>query len=389
MHRYVPACALRKIISIFERRKFMKKERKGKIAAGLTVLTVLCTSAKFPVPVQTVHAEEVQLPAETNTSFSKAREIGPGDSVAGTLSGNDSSRYYKFSLQEANRLEIGVECNDRVYVMIYDSTQTEIYETDRSDRTFSIDGLYLTGGDYYMQLKSYYDRDCTFSFIANMDPMGESFTETQDSNNDMSSDASAISLKTKYKGVLAKNDDIDYYKFQSPSAGQITLNIMNSTSGTVKYTVYDGSLSPVYTNTVRSSEKTSQPVSVKSGDYYLVIAKEDVNKGTGSYTFSTDYTKKNTSAPKIKSVKNTSSGTISVKWSRVNGAGGYELWYSTKSNFKSSVTKKETNASVTSTDCYGLSRNKKYYIRIRAYSEINGIREYGKWSRRKSVVIKR
>lgn len=150
----------------------MKKVRKGKIAAGLAVFTMLCTSAKFPVPVQTVHAEDVQLPAETNTNFSKAREIGPGDSVAGTLSGNDSSRYYKFSLQEANRLEIGVECNDRVYVMIYDSTQTEIYETDRSDRTFSIDGLYLTGGDYYMQLKSYYDRDCTFSFIANMDPMG-------------------------------------------------------------------------------------------------------------------------------------------------------------------------------------------------------------------------
>ena len=137
------------------------------------------------------------------------------------------------------------------------------------------------------------------------------------------------------------------------------------------------------------SSKTSQPVSVKRGDYYLAVAKQDVNKGTGSYTFSIDYTKKNTAAPKIKSVKNTSGGTMTVKWSRVTGAGGYELWYSTKPNFKGSVAKKEMDASVTSAECYGLTRNQKYYIRIRAYTEINGIKEYGKWSARKSVVIRK
>ena len=59
----------------------MKKERKGKIAAGLAVFAALCVSAKFPAPVQTVHAEEVQLPAETNTSFSKARELEFGASI--------------------------------------------------------------------------------------------------------------------------------------------------------------------------------------------------------------------------------------------------------------------------------------------------------------------
>ena len=367
----------------------MKKEQIRKTAARLAVFTVLCTSAKFPVPVQTVHAEEVQLPAEANTSFAKAREIESGSSVAGAPSGKDSSRYYKFTLQETNRLEIGMECDDSIYVIIYDATQTEIYKTRRSDRTFSIGGLYLTGGDYYMQVKSYYDRDCTFSFTANMNPMGESFTETQDSNNDMSSDASSIRLKKKYKGILAQNDDIDYYRFSVPADGLITMNLTNSTGNTVKYTVYDQSMNPAYTNTVGGGNKTSQPVSVKSGDYYLAVAKEDVNKGTGSYTFSIDYTKKNTAAPKIKSVKNTSGGTMTVKWSRVTGAGGYELWYSTKPNFKGSVAKKEMDASVTSAECYGLTRNQKYYVRIRAYTEINGIKEYGKWSARKSVVIRK
>ncbi len=369
----------------------MKKERKGKIVVGLAVLTALCISAKFPVPVQTVHAEEAQLPAETNTSFSKARDLEFGVSMAGRLSENDSRRYYKFSLGQASRLDIGFKRSQgfgNAKIKIFDATQTEIYSASENyEESFSLDAIYLTGGDYYLLVDE--ERNITFSFIVNMDPAGESFTETQDSNNDMASGASVVSLKQKYKGVLAQNDDIDYYKFQVPAAGRITLNLTNSANDSARYVVYDDSLNPVYTNTISRESKTSQPVSVKSGDYYLAVAKYDVNKGTGSYTFSIDYTKKNTSAPKIKSVKNTSSGTISVKWSHVNGADGYELWYSTKSNFKSSVTKKEIEASVTSTDCYGLSRNKKYYTRIRAYSEINGIREYGKWSSRKSVVIKR
>lgn len=378
----------------FERRKFMKKKLIGKIAAGLTVFTALCIPVKFS-NVQAVYAEEVQLPSETNTSFSKARNLEFGSSMAGTFSESDGRRYYKFSFVQAGKLDLGVEMQDNndLHIKIYDASQTEIYDFFHSGRyvgtgpSFSVDAIYLTGGDYYMVLECY--ENISVSFLANMDPMGESFTETQDSNNDISSDASSISLKNKYKGILAQNDDIDYYSFNVPASGLITLNLTNSTSNTIKYTVYDESLSPAYTNTVRSSEKTSQPVSVKSGDYYLAVAKEDVNKGTGSYTFSIDYIKKNTSAPKIKSVKNTSGGTMTVKWSQVNGAGGYELWYSAKPNFKSGVIKKETGASVSSADCCGLAKNQKYYVRIRAYSEINGIREYGKWSSRKSVVIKR
>lgn len=369
----------------------MKKEQIRKTAARLAVFTVLCTSAKFPVPVQTVHAEEVQLPAEANTSFAKARNLEFGVSMAGKLSENDSRRYYKFSLSQASRLDLGFERSDHfdnVKITIFDATQTEIYSiTKNYDRSFSLDAIYLTGGDYYLLVDE--ALNVTFSFIVNMDPAGESFTETQDSNNDMASGASAINMQQKYKGVLAQNDDIDYYKFQVPAAGLITLNLTNSADDAARYAVYDDSLNPVYTNTVSRESKTSQPVLVKRGDYYLAVAKQDVNKGTGSYTFSIDYTKKNTAPPKIKSVKNTSGGTMTVKWSRIAGADGYEIWYSTKSNIKRDTDKKETDTSVTSADCYGLMRNKKYYVRIRAYTEINGIKEYGKWSSRKSVVIRK
>ncbi len=368
----------------------MIKNQKGTMAAAITVFTILCAAVTSPMQVQTAYAEDVQLPSETNTSFSKAREIDSGVSVAGTFPETGGKRYYKFSLEEAGKIFMELERSSGsgyIYLKFYDESQTEIYTYAGGRSAFTLSDLYLTGGTYYLAVE--YDENLTFSFVANIDPMGESFTETQDSNNDMFSDASVINLKQKYKGILAKNDDIDYYKFQTAAAGLITLNLTNSTSNTMKYAVYDSSMNPVYTNTLESGSKVSQPVSVKSGDYYFVVTKEDVNKGTGSYTFSVDYVKKNTAAPKLKSVKNTSYATMTVKWSRVNGATGYELCYSTKANLKGSVTKKELDASASSAECYGLTQKKKYYVRIRAYSEINGIKEYGKWSNRKSVVIKK
>ncbi len=157
----------------------------------------------------------------------------------------------------------------------------------------------------------------------------------------------------------------------------------------VRYSVYDKSMHLAYANTLGSGFKVSQPVAVKKGTYYLSIAKADINKGTGSYTFSIDHAKKLSAAPKIKSVRNSSNGCMTVKWSSVTGATGYELWYSTSPNFKSGVEKKELNASQTSETYSWLTLKKRYYVRIRAFREINGMKEYGKWSSRKSVVIKK
>lgn len=370
--------------------KMSKKGLKGKIVAGLAALAVFVTSAGLPVTTQTVHAEDVGLPTETNTSFIKAREIEFGTSIAGTFSPSDSKRYYKFSLEQAGRLDLGLERtgDHSMLIQIYDASQTEIYNYTGvwTHPSFSLEA-YLTGGDYYVILSGDYNE--MFSFVVNVNSMGESFTETQDSNNDMVSDASSISLKKKYKGVLAQNDDIDYFKFQVPSAGKLTFNMTNSVSGYIRYGFYDQSLNLIYTNTVKNGYKISYPISVKKGTYYLAIAKEDVNKGVGSYTFSIDYTKKVSVAPKLKSVKNSSNGSITVKWGSVAGATGYELWYSTNSNFKSRIVKNELNSATTSAVYYGLTKKKKYYVKVRAYEEINGIKEYGKWSSKKSVTIKK
>lgn len=377
-----------------------KNSLKKKTAAWLAVLAVLLTSAELPLTQQPVYAET----AETNTTFATARDLEFGASMAGTLSTSDSIRYYKFSLKEANQLQLGVERNrdgwGAVYIKFYDASQTEIYSARTYDASFSLSPLHFTGGDYYMTLTLDSSYSETFSFKAEADTLGESFAETQDVNNDQRENASVISLKKTYKGVLAINDDIDYYKFQVPAPGQIRFNLKNAASDSVTYTFYDQSLNRVYTGRVLRSSKTSPSIAVKKGIYYLAIEKTDVNWGVGSYTLSIDHAPKGGTAGsnagrvtvkqvKIKSVQNSARKKMTVNWNKVSKISGYELWYSTNSNFKKGVVKKKLSSSVTRKTYSGLKKKKTYYVRIRAYKNVAGGKKYGKWSSKKSVVIRK
>lgn len=371
-----------------------KKGWKQTILAGIAALSMAAgMAAGNPWAAQAVYAQEGLLPAETNTSFAKARELEFGISMSCNVTESDKDRYYKFSLEQASHFQLGVDRKiggfGLLYVRIYDDSMTEVYKRESYDRSYSLQNVYLTGGNYYLLVGCSEADSSTITFVAETDAMNESFTETQDANNDMMSNANTISFKEKYKGVLGQNDDIDYFKFQVPAAGTITLNLTNAIDRNVRYVFYDESANPAYQGNVQRESKVLQPVSVKAGLYYLAIAKADVNEGSGSYTFIIDYTKKDTAAPQLKSVKNPAGGTMAVKWSGVTGAGGYELWYTTRPNFKGDVVKNELGASETKAYYYGLTQKKKYYVKIRAYTVVNGVKEYGKWSGKKSVVIKR
>lgn len=90
----------------------------------------------------------------------------------------------------------------------------------------------------------------------------------------------------------------------------------------------------------------------------------------------------------LKLVKSKSKKSVFIKWKKVKDADGYEIQYSTKSNIKKAKTVTIKKAKTTSKTIKKLSSKKKYYIRIRAYKNIDKGKVYGKWSSKKSVKIK-
>lgn len=363
---------------------------KNRILAGMAAAAIVVTAW---LPASRVQAEESVLTTAVNTSFAAARDLPFGTSIAEEMSDSDTKRYYKFTLDEASELNLGATIDAKtatVNISVYDASKTQVYFFQKwhSNWTndFSTGSIYLTGGAYYLGIEMDYS-PCAISFIVNSDSLGESFVETQDSNNDMFSDASPILLKKKYKGVLANNDEIDYYKFEVPAAGTITYNMTNAANGTLKYVIYDSSMNASYTKTVNSSGKTAEMIPLAEGTYYLAVAKENSEKGVGSYNFTMDYVAKVPDAPVIKSIKNTSGKKMKAAWDKVSDAEGYELQYSTSSGFKSGVVTKKLDASKTSAACSGLTKGKTCYVRLRSYVTVDGVKKYSKWSAKKSVKI--
>lgn len=94
--------------------------------------------------------------------------------------------------------------------------------------------------------------------------------------------------------------------------------------------------------------------------------------------------------PKKAVLKSTKGKTkaIAAKWGKVSSAAGYQIQYSTDSSFASgNKTALVSNGSITS-KTLKISSKGKYYVRVRAYKKIHGVRCYGKWSAAKSAGVK-
>lgn len=168
------------------------------------------------------------------------------------------------------------------------------------------------------------------TFNVSKNNLKESFTETK--NNDMINTANAIDLKKKYKGVMAANDSIDYFRFKVPAKGKIIFNALNSTDNTLKYLFYDKNYNQVYNFELSNGRKTTETFELAAGNYYLAVTQRTEGYGIGSYNFTLDYAASAPAKPSVTSVKNASGKKMVVKWKKVKGISGYELQYATSSN---------------------------------------------------------
>lgn len=91
-------------------------------------------------------------------------------------------------------------------------------------------------------------------------------------------------------------------------------------------------------------------------------------------------------APKITKAKVKSSKKISLKWTKVENAEGYELVYSSKSSFKKARTKTVTGKNSAKTKKL---KSKTYYVKVRAFTTDDaGNKVYGDFSDVKTVIVK-
>ena len=176
-------------------------------------------------------------------------------------------------------------------------------------------------------------------------------------------------------------------------------------------TIYKASSIKLSTTSYKYNGKAKKPtVTVKdskgnkiSSSYYTVkySSNKNVGKATATITFKGNYkgtvTKTFTIKPASTSIKKVTSKkkkSFTVSWNKLTTqTTGYEIQYSTNSNFKSAKTVTVSKNKTTSKTVSKLKAKKKYYVRVRTYKtvKVNGksTKIYSAWSKAKTVTTKK
>lgn len=135
----------------------------------------------------------------------------------------------------------------------------------------------------------------------------------------------------------------------------------------------------VHLANVSNSQTSYKVSSLKNSTayYYQIRAYKTVNdKNYYGEAGNTVFTFIKPSKVKLTSVT-LSKTTLNVEWKKVN-CSGYEITYTTDSKFKKGLkTIKIKNPKTVKKAIKKLKKNKKYYVKVRAYTDYNGVRYYG------------
>ena len=80
---------------------------------------------------------------------------------------------------------------------------------------------------------------------------------------------------------------------------------------------------------------------------------------------------------------------MTVKWKKNAVGTGYLFQYSTSSKFTKPKTVTIKKNTILSKTIGSLVRGKKYYVRIRTYKTVGGVKFYSGWSAVKAVTVKK
>lgn len=93
--------------------------------------------------------------------------------------------------------------------------------------------------------------------------------------------------------------------------------------------------------------------------------------------------------PTLKNISNSGTKKINVKWEKLTAqVSGYEIKWSTTKKFTSNYKSQTAGASKSSAKIKVAQSNRTYYVKVRSYKTVNGVKYYSNWSATKQLKTK-
>lgn len=173
---------------------------------------------------------------------------------------------------------------------------------------------------------------------------------------------------------------------------QVTLSwseVGNSTGYKI-YKYYPSTKKTRLYKTVTSTSVKVTDLKPNSEYFFIIKAYKNSYNNTVLYGENSKVLKAYTapSAPKATSAVSNSKKRITFKWKKVSSVSGYEIMWSTTSNFSSNRKTVTASSASTAKVIATAQSNKKYYVRIRAYKTHGNKKLYSPWSTTLSTKVK-
>lgn len=379
--------------------------------------------------------EEAATPSKGGSSFSSAYELPLNTYFSDHLINYEGTTYYKVIIKENGFINFD-ELNDEKKngawkFTLYNGDHESLMSFDFNAGVITKQSTAIFGvepGEYFVVAETAHGilgspmwTNGDFNIKVNYTPTDD----VEHEKNDTYDTSNEIVTDTIYNASLHTDKDYDFFTFTPDKSGNYQFiyksekdtivriqvsyqdrkamllkdiqsysddNILQLEAGTKYYLIYTvsyyGSTIPSYTFSVKYNHEHSYVSSIKKQPSY---SKPGIRVFTcecgDSYEEAID--KLVLKKVSLNKVSRASGRKAKILWSRNKKASGYEVQYSPDKSFKKKVsTMKITKNSITSKTTPKLIRNRKYYVRVRAYVVEEGKKYYSGWSSKKNITIK-
>ena len=285
--------------------------------------------------------------------------------------------FYTFNFQNTTQAQ-------NVYFNIYnDKNCTECVKDGvaypKSNTTYDLENNLVPGNTYYIKVNRHDDEISNVSYNFKL-------TQVRDDVKNTGTTAKKISLNNTYSYKIQNKADEDWFMFTTANYTDYMVSCQNITKNAqISIRIYSdkNGVNEIYSKTVyQKSALAGDDRQIKLTPYKTYYIK--ITGDVASYKMGVSA--KGPQNAKVKSTKN-SKKKVTVSWSKVNKANGYEIWKATK-NGKFKRVKIFTSAKTVSWTDTSVKKGTTYKYKIRAFAKKGKTKYYSAFSAVRSIKVK-
>ncbi|MBE5936894.1 MAG: fibronectin type III domain-containing protein [Lachnospiraceae bacterium] len=299
---------------------------------------------------------------------------------------SDGNSYYVFSLPYKAKIQINASTNshqETIGIKLFDVNGEKIetfYSEDKNNLGYQViaETWVLPAGTYYMNITSLTSGWSSAYASVRLDVLlyEDGMYKMASYMNNSLSQAVDFTIGNYLSGHVTQKD---YYRFQVFE--NMIFIVEGSQIGNTYLRLFDSGGNKISDSFSSQDAVVSYGYYLQPGTYYMSVEDATFNSST-VYDLVTSMYK--TSRVSIKKVTRGKSS-VKVKYATGQTNDKYQIQISRNKKFKNCSSFETTSKSI---KLNGLKSKKKYYVRVRAYDNINGASMYGKWSKIKMFKTK-